>query len=445
MCGILGVVSGEQQWNGLQDTCKFLRQGATTGVLRGIDSTGMFQVDKRNVVDVHKLPISGNQFVETRRATSMINKADSSRITIMHHRAATRGSVNYENTHPFTHADEKRMLVGVHNGSLNNTPATYDGMSFDVDSDYAFYRIFKEGKEAFKNLYGAYALVWWENDGKLRIVCNGQRDLHFAFIHKKNAMLIASEEGMLSWLAQRNDIKLDAILRPDEHKLLTFDPSKELRDFEDESISKPHYKATATVVNNTYRGGSNTNFPHRQETLPSVGGAGGGFSLAVGKEVLFYPTMAESDSKQLVGQVQIPSGSSDGPQFRYLDAILSCANPSLYSNIKANSIDFLTAKIRAISTHMPEDKATVLLLLSDPEIGVGEEKEDRVEQSDDEWAEGPGGGTIGPLEFSLLTKDGCAICTKTISWSSAKKGSIGWDVNSKQAICGGCAKQLEAA
>lgn len=457
------MVSGEKTVAGLSNVCKFLQQGAVTGVLRGVDSTGMFQVNRNNVMDVHKLPITGGQFIETRRAMSMVNRADNVPVTIMHHRAATRGSVNYENTHPFVHSDQKRLLVGVHNGSLNNFPSYVDGINFEVDSDYAYYRIFRDGTDAFKDLHGAYALVWWENDGKLRIVCNGQRDLHFAFIHKKNAMLIASEQGMLSWLAQRNNIEIDAILRPDENVLLTFDPSEDLRDFTDEKVPKPHIKAVVM-------GGNQGNFTRRWDppptktitvgdvssatgdpasgegnvTLPFDATNASTFKMAVGEEVVFYPTMSASSATQLQGQVQFPS--SELGKFRYIDAVLSCDNPSLYSNIKANSIDFITATIRTITTHTRDNTKVVLLLLENPELGIGKEKEEVVEQgNDDDFVVGPADRTIGPLEFSLLTKNGCSICTRDVSWASAKRGNIGWDVGSGRAICSSCAKELEAA
>lgn len=193
-------------------------------------------------------PLEGGMFADTKRARTMINAVDTSRCTIMHHRKqAATGSVNFENSHPFEHSDTERYLVGVHNGSLTGTPSKYDGIDFDVDSDYALYRIFKDGIEAFKDIQGSYAFVWYENDGNLRIACNGERELSIAFVHKKNSMLIASEPSMLYWLAERNNIKIDDILQPDKFKLLTFDLEGDLRDFTDDAISKPVYRTTSHV------------------------------------------------------------------------------------------------------------------------------------------------------------------------------------------------------
>lgn len=443
MCGILGVVSGEKGFSGLTPVTKFMKDGCHVGMLRGRDSTGMFQVDHRNIIDVHKLPMTGDQFVETKRASAMMGRSDAMPITILHHRAATKGAVNYENSHPFTHEDGKRMLVGVHNGSLTTWENKYDGLEFNVDSDYAFYRIFKDGNEAFKEIYGAYAFIWWESDGKLRMACNGQRELHFAFIHKKNAMLVASEEGMLWWLADRNDIKIDAILRPNEHKLLTFDPKGDLRDFADEDIPKPHYKVTAS--GGSYRQG---NFQRPQQIASSAGeetastGVTGEFSIRVGQEVNFYPTMKASDSKQLVGQVQLPT-KEDG-KYTEVDAIMSCKGPSLYSNIKANNLDFIIANVRSISSHKVDKRDSVLLLLTEPTLTVGRE-ETTEQETDDDWAEGPAGRSLGITEFKLLTRNGCVVCTKDISWAAAKKGTIGWETHSQEAICPVCMANLEKA
>lgn len=292
MCGIVGVVNGKGATSARSAVCKYMEHGTLTGMLRGADSTGVFQVSPSGGVQMHKLPVDGYMFRSSKRFSGLINDVDISSVTIMHHRAATKGSVNYDNCHPFIHEDGDRYLIGVHNGSIRNAPARYEGEEFYVDSDYALYRIFKEGKEAFKNLDGAYAFVWYEDDHKLRIACNGERIFSFAFCHKKNSMLIASEPRMLEWLAERNSIDIDDVLQPDAHRLFTFDLNGDLRHFESEPFEK--YKGSAmggaSVQSNFTRSGTR-----------------GQSTTTTADLVEFYVDEKKSTDTRLVGEVMMDS------------------------------------------------------------------------------------------------------------------------------------------
>lgn len=459
MCGLSGFLSGESSWVGLTGVNKFMEQAAEVGKLRGEDSTGMFQVKKDKSVNVHKLALPGDVFASTKQAQKLFSTTDSTVCTIMHHRAATRGAVNYDNAHPFEHSDSDRYLVGAHNGSLNNWKTKHDGINFDVDSDYALYRIFQEGEKAFSSLNGAYTFVWWESDGKLRIVCNGERPFAFAFIHKKNAMLMASEAGMLWWLAARNGIEIDEILSPEAHQLLTFDPAGSLRKFTSTQVEK------ASAYTSVYTGGNSAgthgNFTQRQGAnaippatrAPAKAASGTGTSsrsgsllyelgLRVGDEVEFFPLPELCTNLQLVGEVLVePPG---GKTLEVVPALISNLPSHLYNNVKAGSIKSIHAKIRTETTLIDKGKATTpALVLGEICLTVGEAAEED-EVGAVATLVGPRNERMSYDDFKLAVKDGCACCTDNVSIQDGILGNIGWTPDS-QPICTKCLKTLEGA
>jgi len=238
VCGIFGVIQNDPDKKTMAALCRYMHQACHVGIFRGNDSTGLFQVQEhKDDVFVHKLPISGEYMASTRRAEQIFNLADEYPITIGHHRAATRGAVSLENCHPFEHYDTENYLIGVHNGSFNGWKSDEDKIHFNVDSDWGLYQIWKHGDlDGLSRLDGAYALVWYRNDGKIRVACNAEREFHWGFVRGKNAMVMASEHPMMYWLADRNGLELeDPICYPAKGKMFTFDPNN-VRDFKEEVI-----------------------------------------------------------------------------------------------------------------------------------------------------------------------------------------------------------------
>lgn len=455
MCGIIGVVNGEKSWGAMTDCNKYMEQGATVGVLRGQDSTGMFQVDKGGKAKVYKLPIEGGYFASTKRAGEIFRQTDNSLCTVLHHRAATRGEVSLENTHPFEHRDGNKYLVGVHNGSLYSHMDTYDGQKFSVDSDYALRRIFREREGAFQHLNGSYAFVWWEDDGKLRIACNGERSFSFGFIKGKNAMLMASEPLMLAWLAERNSIKLDDVLQPENFRMLTFDPSDDLRSFEDTTISKPFVRAT-----NTGAGRTIGNFPRRgpqwedlqttappvshvrtQDPVSGIAATNNSSLFTSGMEVEFYPTIEGSTKEQLVGDVLL-DGSDNTPVI--MPAVLVGPSAGLFSNLSSGQVSVVYARVRSFTKIKDGDtkKDKEVLLLDNPSVSVSDNKLLR-DYNQSITIDGPAGRKLDTAEFLRLVDNGCGLCGKVISLRDGINGNIGWNVTGKTPICSDCVEDIE--
>lgn len=218
MCGIFGVIvgNGAQYPSGLS---AFFQEAALCGTLRGDDSTGMFQIDREGTCFVHKAAVDGPAFIRTKRFNKLATKTSSAFATVGHHRMATHGAVIDENAHPFTYKNEQgEYLTGVHNGVV------YANMkNHDVDSDWLFEQLWQRGDEGYASIHGSYALAYYDSRKKAMVLsANGGRSLFFATLKNHDAVVFASELGMLSWLAQRNMVTLDDFHNVEANKMYEF-------------------------------------------------------------------------------------------------------------------------------------------------------------------------------------------------------------------------------
>lgn len=221
MCGIYGIVNGVKARVINQAICKYAQEAMVTNSIRGMDSTGIFQIDQTNYY--HKDAVSGSQFTQDPIVQNFLNDADRAWITVVHNRAATEGKVKSQNAHPFEcFGKHAKWLLGVHNGTLTNWKSAPGSDLFEVDSEWALSRIAEDGEDALKRIQGAYAFVWYEGNDPhtLHIVRNYQRPMFVAYVKNADRMLFASEYQMITWLAERNNIDLDGEiieLQPQQH------------------------------------------------------------------------------------------------------------------------------------------------------------------------------------------------------------------------------------
>lgn len=255
MCGIIGVLNANITTN--MSVVNFMKQGLVASQLRGTDSTGIFQVGGRaNDVYVHRMAANSSDFVEDTLSLAVLADVDTSLINVAHVRARTQGAVSINNAHPFTVAkDENTRLIGVHNGSLVNWKSKKDGNKFDVDSHWAMHHISQNGIEAFEDIHGPYAMVWWEEDDRqrVRMARNDQRPLHLMFNKAGNRMIFASEAMMLGWIAQRVNFDGDGKVRTlPTGKVFTFDTSGTYITWTEEATPAPKYTSYSAGGTGTY-------------------------------------------------------------------------------------------------------------------------------------------------------------------------------------------------
>lgn len=245
MCGQFGILTTSSNIN----ADDFLSDAFVTSMLRGVDSSGIANIDlKRNTYLVHKLPVSGLFFKDENVAKRVIKYSTSAKqLSMCHVRAATVGNITVSNAHPFAVEKQDFTLVGTHNGTLTGWSTKKDGKYFDVDSEWALNRIAEEGIDAFKEFNGAYSFVWWRGDEPetLFMARNSERPMAVVFL-KDGGMAYASEAGMLYWLLERNSIPMESkVLILDKGKLYKF-PVDNPSEFTTEDLPAPSYYSYGT-------------------------------------------------------------------------------------------------------------------------------------------------------------------------------------------------------
>lgn len=216
MCGLIGVGSTFFGKGHLD----FFEQGLIANTIRGWHGTGAMSVKQKSGEErVVKSGCDGFTYLTIKQAQELITEKDLI-LLAGHNRYATKGEVNNHNSHPF----RNKHITLMHNGVIRNADVLKDSKSFKVDSEVAAVLIAEEGPlEALKKIKGAYAFVWYDNDTNLlNMVRNLERPLYVGLSHTKNTMVYGSEVGMLTWLAERNHLNIEAFTLLPEHELWQF-------------------------------------------------------------------------------------------------------------------------------------------------------------------------------------------------------------------------------
>jgi hypothetical protein len=433
MCGIVGVIGVANSAN-RRDVVNFLGQACTVGTLRGDDSTGIFQVDKRGVIYISKVPISGRLASETRGIALTIQDTDVSQATIMHHRAATKGAITYDNCHPFEHVDEDKYVCGVHNGTMRKWNNREDGNNFDVDSDWLYYSIMKNGAaKALSECDGSYALVWTERDDHIYIAANAERSLHWAKVRGDNVILVASEAAMLYWLASRNNLDIEDIQKPainTIYKISTKDVSNIT------TIPIPVVSKAWGFGNETYKDyykstkGKDWSLGSRKYGPQSISDSG----LSYRQEVDFYPSVEDQDSMR-EGIFGYLSADVKGKE-EIFEAFISYPGTVATESIK-NSIRCYCRVTGTGTLKTPSGDKEVILLEPPHRICMGQPEETEVAE---ERMEGPHGKKLTKKEWDERVKNGCVGCSSTIV-----PGELMWVNDGKDPLCHNCAEDMKEA
>ena len=233
---------------------KAFSQGLFADTLRGEDSTGVAAIYsgyEYEEPEVFKKSWPAPDFIEHRRYRNIITDKRAIAALIGHNRAATQGSVNHDNAHPFTHSH----ITLAHNGTLTSM-ANLEG-TYATDSERICYTMSKDGViSTLERLQGAYALVWHDSEeGTINFARNDQRTFAFCVSKDGKELYWASESKMLSWILDRNKIEHDTIMSPNPGTWFSFDLAQENFEAAKKTLRFTVYKAPVITTGFTKKSG----------------------------------------------------------------------------------------------------------------------------------------------------------------------------------------------
>lgn len=206
MCGIVGMATAYSNGFASAEAGLFFDM-LYFDALRGMDSTGVFGVDKHSNVLIHKEASQAGAFIQTKELSEFKQKMIRNGLfAVGHNRAATRGVIKDENAHPFQ-VDDKIVLV--QNGTWRGDHSKVKDTEVDTE---ALAHVIAENDDletALGKIQAAYSLVWFNTQkGTLNLLRNSERPLWLAKT-KSKALVWCSEPGFMMLAAARNNIDLD--------------------------------------------------------------------------------------------------------------------------------------------------------------------------------------------------------------------------------------------
>lgn len=199
MCGLVGVL---QEFGSPLPCTKIMRELLFTGAVRGVDGTGIFNVDRNGDVSSYKKALAGPDFIQLDKARKMLTDANTAFASVGHNRATTHGGNSDGACHPFTHG----KITLVHNGVITNFRSLFKSEGFTVDSEAIAWSMNEIGEaETLEKLDGSYSLVWYNSEERvIKMARNEERPMHFMYEKGRTGLIFASEPQMLRWITERN-------------------------------------------------------------------------------------------------------------------------------------------------------------------------------------------------------------------------------------------------
>lgn len=232
ICGIVGIADYSNTAVGHKEL-EIFQQLLITDSARGMDGTGMFKVTRDGYRNWMKIQGHPFKLFEAKGFKTFWEKTitpEWTRFLVGHNRAASRGGVSTDSSHPF----ESSHIVLVHNGTVTASCDLPELKKFDVDSAAICASIAKRGvQETIDMKIGPFALVWYNSKDKtLNMLRNDGRPLYVLPEKTSHRFIFGSEPGMLEWVGKRNFLYGTPAMVP-EHTLLTwglddFDPVQTL-------------------------------------------------------------------------------------------------------------------------------------------------------------------------------------------------------------------------
>lgn len=230
MCGIVGIFSTVSTGTTASQV-KMLRDMITADAVRGYDGTGIFFLKARDGYKKDNPAAREFYYKDAVVGASLLDSLGSwnrmamdCRFVVGHNRAATMGTVDKENAHPFIFDN----VMGVHNGTVLDWEEIlkdkYTRSEMDSAAIYEALNGIEPDPQTVGELLGtlelgAYSLVWYDNRiKKLRFARNGDRPMNI--VNTATGFLFGSELRMLEWIVDRRDIRMYTAAETKVHTLI---------------------------------------------------------------------------------------------------------------------------------------------------------------------------------------------------------------------------------
>ena len=441
MCGIVGIIQQDSKDYTLKS--KVFNQLLFVDTLRGMDSTGIFYGDMdENSPEVFKKAYPMYDYALSKPYTNALWNIEKYDFFIGHNRAATKGAVNHSNAHPFVEGD----ITLIHNGTLTST---FDLPTKTVDSHAITAALAQENDpvKVLEKLRGAYALVWYDKaHKKLYISRNNERPLHYA--NTDIGIVIASEEKMLDWILDRNNVKYKSIKPFEVHHLYSFDYSKKgnivTKKTKYDGYVVPQAVKTVGYYNSGYYygGNSNTTSSKTQSSTTDqllkecgfVSAKAGEFMRFFGMSFVKYNNNIEGKYGKILltptshkpGNVEFVVHSQTQEDFDKLDQTKAYKGEVISGCRTGNNYDKVTFTVANKSLKLADTNSVIPFEPSHVQVNGHS-------YSKDEWMDG-------------VVSDGCTMCGSDIDWKD--KGKVdymiwGNDKYELSVICPSCAQALQ--
>lgn len=229
MCGIVGLIPNWKTGGFTMTQQKMFYQMLFADQLRGQDATGVITCHSNGDFGIMKEASDAYSFNWSFVDSDLDKDLYKNGVAVIgHNRAKTIGENKDENAHPFV---VDKTFAMVHNGTLLNHNAL---AKTDVDSE-ALAITFKKAmdeedwkkamEDALGKVHGAFACVWFDQKKQeLCLIRNKERPLGICVT--SGATLFGSEIPMLTWIASRNNEKVEKVEMLKEHTLYRFDLKK---------------------------------------------------------------------------------------------------------------------------------------------------------------------------------------------------------------------------
>jgi hypothetical protein len=431
--------------------------------IRGSDSTGVYIVPRH--LSQHNKP----KLVKSVGTPWDLYKAEGwrtalagqNKVLIGHNRAATRGFVTEENAHPFDFG----VVVGAHNGTLQNQTLLDKDREWAVDSQAIFHHMSLHGpKETIEKIHGAFALTWYNTEDNTFNVCrNKERPLVFTFSEDGKTLFWASEAWMLSVALSRCGIKHKELLIFAENVHYCFDLSSTKVEELPKARAVKYAEYVPPPVASYYKGrrgwggydyeedGYWNNYGRRADPV----GTPPPFRRTANNNVFALPppaskkNVAGTAARGLVEFIitQINPRSSVNPMAYIAGHIKGDVGAPIRCYAPENGPDWkmlahlgaeFSGRVKSESSYCLIDLRTIfpvnkaVRVIRPDELEFEDEKANHPEV----YPVGSRGAKTNRKGFAEWTKKGCAICSSPASIEDA--GKLVWIFEDTDFICHGC-------